>query len=153
MESEPLPEHLEICFNLWMVSEEGTDLVYCYMGKAYGLRGTREEKLRILHTLSADDHHTVSKRKLPERFTWLTEDGPMEGVTSIAIARGPESVFWAELLDALAKEIPPQTRWMGDRAMEIPMLVREDPLCVTTLLIENEHGILFPQVQPFPSQL
>jgi hypothetical protein len=153
MKKEPSPEILEICFNLWMVLEKDTGQIFSYLGKAYGLRGTREEKLRILHALSADDHYTVPRRKIPARFEAMLEGEMTSGLTTPEIARKTESGFWVELLETLEKEMPPQLRWLGGTSMEIRIPVSDDPLCVQTLLIEQGNGILIPQVQPIEQHL
>ena len=153
MSQEPDPGILEICFNLWMVVEEDTGQIFSYLGKSYGLRGTREEKLRLLHALSADDHYTVPRRKIPERFNAELEGKMVSGLTTPEIAQSPESCFWDELLDALEKELPPQIRWIGTNSMEIRTPVFDDPLCVQTTLIENANGLLMPQIQPIEHHL
>jgi len=153
MKKEPSPEILEICFNLWMVLEKDTGQIFSYLGKAYGLRGTREEKLRILHALSTDDHYTVSRRKIPNRFQAMLEGEMVSGLTSPEIAKNPASGFWNELLESLEKEMPPQLRWLGGTSMEIRIPVFDAPLCVQTLLIEQGNGILIPQVLPIEQLL
>ena len=153
MNPEPSPKILEICFNLWKVIEEDTGHIFSYLGKSYGLRGTREEKLRILHALSADDHYTVPRRKIPGRFNAELEGKMVSGLTSPEIAQNPESCFWDELLDALEKELPSQIRWIGGNSMEIRTPVFDNPLCVQTILVENAIGLLFPQIQPIENHL
>src|SRR5213592_3996926 len=111
--TEPNPRNLEICFNLWVVVDEQSKLAYSYMGKAYGLRGTREEKSQILHALSADDHHTVAKRKLPERLRVIADGEEIKGAVTMAGVRDSNGGFWSELLDALVNELPPQIRFIG----------------------------------------
>jgi len=151
------PKNLEICFNLWLVVDEQSRLVYSYMGRAYGFRGTREEKLRTLHALSGSDYFTVPKRKLPDRFSCITDEGTVKGVATPEIAHDPASVFWRELLEILSKEIPPQTiwyrgsKWLKESTIQTPIPVPEDPLCVITTLLENELGVMFPQIFPFDS--
>ena len=152
-QQEPSPEILEICFNLWMVVEKDTGQIFSYMGKSYAMRGTREEKLRILHALSADDHHTVPRRKIPARFKAMLEGEMTPRLTTPEIARSPESGFWNELLEELEKEMPSQMRWMGTNPMEIRIPVFDAPLCVQTVLIEQRSGVLFPQVQPIEQHL
>ena len=144
--SEPPPENLEICFNLWVVVEERTKLAFTYMGKSYALRGTREEKSRILHTLATDDHHTVAQRALPERLRLLVDGEEIQGVATMAGVRDPNSGFWSELLGALEKELPPQVRFIGDRSISTRLPV-DNPLCLMTVLLESEHGVLALQVQ------
>jgi hypothetical protein len=153
MNKEPSPKVLEICFNLWMVLEKDTGQIFSYLGKSYGLRGTREEKLRILHALSPDDHYTVPRRRIPDRFKAMLEGELTPGLTTLEVARNPESKFWDELLESLEKELPPQMRWMGGTSMEIRTPVFDAPLCVQTLLIEESSGILFPQVQPIENHI
>src|SRR5205807_9393300 len=101
--SEPPPENLEICFNLWVIVDEQTKLAYAYMGKAYGLRGTREDKFHVLRALSADDHFTVPKRKLPPRLCVVANGEEIRGAATMAGVRDPKSGFWVELLEALEK--------------------------------------------------
>src|SRR5437763_12559766 len=115
--SEPRPENLEICFNLWVVVDQQTQLAYSYMGKAYGLRGTRENKFQILKALSADDHHTVPKHKLPERLRVIVDGKEIRGAATMAGVRDPNSGFWSELLDTLEKELPSQVRLLGNRSI------------------------------------
>ncbi len=142
------PSILDICFNLWLVVDQQMRLVYAYMGKAYALRGSDEDKLRILQSLSADDHHTVPRRKLPERFSVVSADGELKGVATLDIARSAESRFFEELFEQLQKELPMQPRFILGKTVQYPIPVSKAPLCVTTVLLESKHGILFPQVNP-----
>ena len=143
------PSNLEICFNFWVVVDEHSRLAYSYMGRAYGLHGTEEEKLRILHALSGSDFFTVPKRKLPDRFSCETGEGMKKGVAPPEIAHDTESGFWSELIETLSKDIPPQVRFALGRTMRTPVPVPDYPLCVITTLLESANGVLFPQVQPF----
>lgn len=140
---------LDICFNLWMILDQQTSLIYAYMGKAYALRGTDEEKLRILHSLSADDHHTVPRRKLHDRFMVSTPDGDMKGAVTLDIARSASSQFFEELLDQLERELPRQPRFIMGKPVPYPIPVSKTPLCVSTVLLEDQYGLLQPQVRPF----
>ena len=121
------------------------------MGRAYGFRGTREEKLRTLHALSGSDYYTVPKRELPDRFSCKTDEGTVKGVANPEMAYDHGSGFWTELLEILSKEIPPQVRWLLGSTIRTPVPVSEDPLCVITTLLENEHGVMVPQILPFES--
>ena len=106
MQSNLPPNILELCFNLWPVVEEESGLVYAYMGKIYALRGTMQEKLQVLKVLSADDHVTVSKRKLPARFKSHGDEGEVSGLTSMKVVNDPASNFWEELF-AMPNQINP----------------------------------------------
>ena len=143
------PENLEICFNLWIVVDEQSRLAYSYMGRAYGFRGTREDKLRTLHALSGSDYYTVPKRKLPERFSCKTDEGTVKGVSTPEIAHDLGSGFWKELIEILSKDIPPQVRFLLGNTVRTPVPVPDDPLCVITTLLEEKHGVMFPQIKPF----
>ena len=142
---EPRPENLEICFNLWVVVDEQTNLVYSYMGKAYGLRGTREDKFRVLQALAAHDHYTVPKRKLPDRLVVTTGGDTIKGATTMAGVRDPKSGFWSELLDLLVNELPAQVNFVGDHSISSRIPV-ENPLCLVTVLLESKHGVTKPQI-------
>jgi hypothetical protein len=135
---------LELCFNLWPVVEEESGLVYAYMGKIYALRGTMQEKLQVLKALSADDHVTVSKRKLPTRFTSHTNEGEVSGLASMKVVNDPASNFWEELFEVLAAEMPSQIRWLGGRSIETRLPLSDSPLCVVTPLLETLNGVLVP---------
>jgi hypothetical protein len=137
---------LELCFNLWPVVEEESGLVYAYMGKIYALRGTMQEKLQVLKALSADDHVTVSKRKLPTRFTSHADEGEVFGLASMKVVNDPASNFWEELFEVLAAEMPSQIRWLGGRSIETRLPLSDSPLCVVTPLRETLHGVLVPHV-------
>jgi hypothetical protein len=135
---------LELCFNLWPVVEEESGLVYAYMGKIYALRGTMQEKLQVLKALSADDHVTVSKRKLPTRFTSHADEGEVFGLASMKVVNDPASNFWEELFEVLAAEMPSQIRWLGGRSIETRLPLSDSPLCVVTPLLETLNGVLVP---------
>jgi hypothetical protein len=144
----PDPNLLDICFNLWLIVDKESAYIYSYMGKAYALRGTDDEKLKILQALTVDDHHTVPRRKLPDRFVLHIDGQDMLGVTTLEISRRPDSGFFDELLDQLEKELPKQPRFFMGKTLQYPIPVSKSPLCVTTVLLEDEHGLLHPQVKP-----
>lgn len=145
------PDLLELCFNFWPVIDEETQLVYAYMGKAYAMRGTEEDKLRTLHALAPDDHVTVPKRPLPERFQTIGSDGQSCAMTSIDIVNDPDSLFWEELMKQLTEELPPIIFFMGAQPIESRLPLSDDPLTCVTPLLESARGIRKPLTQPFPS--
>lgn len=145
------PDLLEICFNLWPVIDEETQLVYAYMGKAYAMRGTEDSKLRTLHALAAEDHITVPKRPLPQRFESLSPDGQRAAMTSIDIVNSPDSRFWEELMEKLMEELPPVTRFIGTRAIETRLPLSDGPLTCVTPILESTNGTRTPLPRSFPS--
>lgn len=143
----PPSSHSELCFNLWAIVDEETQLVYSYSGKVYALTGSDEEKLRILQTLAAHDHLTVPTRSIPDRFVLVTDDGNINA-TSMATVSNPDSSFWEELFAQLVDELPPIIRFVGSNAIETKLLLPEDPLACITTLVESRIGIRTAKLPP-----
>jgi hypothetical protein len=148
VQAGPNPNVLEICFNLWLFVDNESRLIYCYAGKIYAMRGEDDEKLRRLRELSADDHHTVPRRKLPDRFKLILDEGEMMGVATLSISRDSNSQFFEELFAELEKELPQQTRFVFGGFIKTSLPVSKTPLCVTTVILEDKFGIPHPQVSP-----
>jgi len=131
----------ELCCNLWAIFEPNTQVIYALAGRAYALQGTDEDKLKMLRELSACDYQTVKAVKLPERFNLVEPCGQTKkGVTTIQSFYDKSSALFDELFAHIENQLPAITDYTQEETKLIPQRLPSDPLCVTTLLCEDEQG-------------
>jgi hypothetical protein len=135
----------ELVFNFWAIYDAGTCLVYSLAGKAYNLSGSDAEKLALLKKLSATDYITAKRYKLPDRFQVSYTDGTeKKGVTFLNTVHDPNAQLFEEMFRNLEPELPPLPDLSGSDYKEIKQKIPDDPLCVVTVLYEDETGSIRP---------
>jgi len=141
-------ENPEVVINLWAYSgEDGTILRLA--GKTYVMQGTDAEKLALLRQLAASDFLGAPWHKVPANFTIQhTDFGKMKGAAQASMMSDPhyhENLF-GPLIEKLALSIPKQMRCVDGDYQEFRINLPEAPLCISTIVIENEDGTLVPMV-------
>lgn len=135
----------ELVFNLWAIYDMTVGLVYGLAGKAYCASGSDSDKLSILKYLSATDYVTDTRRRVPPRFQVSFADVTMkEGFCPLKLITNPTAQLFEEIFKSLETELPPLPDFSGAEYRKVKQTVPDDPLCVTTILYEDEHGNIRP---------
>jgi hypothetical protein len=134
----------EVVVNLWYLVDEETGLIYRLAGRAYVLAGDDEWKLSVLKALSANDHLTAQSFKVPKRFSVPDGNGVLEGFCSAGVLDAFPFELYEEVLEHLQATMPTQASFEGNVPKAFRMEMPEDPLCVTTALIEDRDGVIRP---------
>lgn len=140
--AESLPE---VCLNLWYVRDEG-GLVYRLAGRAYALTGTEQEKLRVLHALSATDFYVATMFVVPERYKAVLGNSTIPGVVEPGFIRQYQTDVFKEVIDSLETALPPQMRSVDGDPRTFKLSIPQDPLIVLTCILEDENGHLTPWI-------
>lgn len=131
----------ELCCNLWAVLDLGTQVIYGLAGKTYSIEGTEDEKLSLLRKLSAFDYQTVETIKLPDRFSLKDGEGQIKkGATTIQAFNDKGSGLFSEMIDHLESMLPKIADYSEIEAKFISQKLSGEPLCVSTLICEDETG-------------
>lgn len=129
----------ELAINLWAIFDRSTGFVYGLAGKSYNVAGTDIQKLDILKALSATDHVTAKRYKVPERFSITFLDGSSEsGITDLNAVYTPSAELFEDIFKNIERELPPLFK--GEDFSPIHQTIPQDPLCVTTVLYEDGVG-------------
>jgi hypothetical protein len=138
----------EVVLNLWAYADEG-GYILRLAGKSYVMDSTDEEKLALLRALSKSDFLSADWCKVSSNFQITNPDGQkMTGVATASMLSNPmsHSHLFSEIIEKLANSIPVQLRSFEDGYEEFRLELPEDPLCVTTVIMEYEDGSLVPIV-------
>lgn len=145
--AQPL-ENAEVVINLWAYSGED-GIVLRLAGKTYVMQGTDAEKLVLLRQLAASDFLSASWQKVPANFTIQhTDFGEMKGAAHASMINEQhyhERLF-GPLIEKLAQSIPEQARSVNGEYQKFRLDLPQDPLCVSTVVVEYEDGTLVPLV-------
>lgn len=135
----------ELILNLWAIYDATTGLVYGLSGKAYNATGTDSEKLALLKKLSATDYVTAKRYEVPHRISILYTDGTeKKGVTRLNAVYDPNAQLFEDVFRKLEAELPPVPDFSSTGYDFINIKIPDDPLCVTTILYEDEKGSIRP---------
>ena len=141
-------ENSEVVINLWAYSgEDGTILRLA--GKSYVMQGSDAEKLALLRQLAATDFLSAPWDKVPANFTIQDTDlGVMKGVAQASMIGDPyyHQNLFGPLIETLARSIPEQVRSVDGEYQTFRLDIPQEPLCVSTLVMETEDGSLVPMV-------
>ncbi len=137
----------EVVLNLWYFVEETTGIVYRLAGRIYAMTGSNEQKLNVLHRLSATDFHIAQVFSVPERFKTVIYSTTLEGVTRPEIAAQNSAVLFKEVIERIESAIPIQMHNIDGEPQTYRLTIPENPLMVCTCIIEREDGTLEPQLQ------
>ena len=138
----------EVVINLWAYSgEDGTILRLA--GKAYVMQGGDAEKLVLLRQLAASDFLSAAWHKTPANFTIQhTDFGEMKGAAQASMLSDPhyhEHLF-GPLIEQLAQAVPEQICSVNGEYRKFRLELPQEPLCISTIVMENEDGTLVPMV-------
>jgi hypothetical protein len=136
----------EVVFNLWWFRDDESGFVLRLAGRAYALVGSDEEKLKVIHSLSATDFHVARVFPIPQRFQVVSEHGTLKGVTTQDIVRLHHADLFEHIFAALGEDLPMQVRSIGGEYQQYRLQVPRDPLCVTTCVVEHADGTLTPLI-------
>jgi hypothetical protein len=136
----------EVVLNLWYFVEESHGAVYRLAGRAYALTGSDEQKLAVLHKLSATDFHIAQVFPVPKRFKTVSDFGTLEGVTGAEVTVEDPTGLFKEAIDALEASLPIQMRSIDENPQTYRLKIPQNPLMVCTCVIEHEDGTLEPRL-------
>jgi hypothetical protein len=146
-DARPL-DKAEVVLNLWAYSGEDGSIMRL-AGKAYVMQGSDAEKLGLLRQLSTSDFLSAAWHKVSANFTIQhTVFGEMQGVAQTSMIRDPcyHQTLFGPLIEKLAQSIPEQLRCVDGEYQTFRLTMPEAPLCVSTIVMENEDGTLVPMV-------
>lgn len=113
------------------------------------MQGADSEKLALLRQLSGTDFLCAAWHKVPSNFTIHNTDGSsIRGVAEVSMLSDQtyHSTLFNPLMEELAKSIPEQVKSINGEYVKFSLKLPESPLCVTTIVIENEDGNLVPML-------
>jgi hypothetical protein len=139
-------EDAEVIANLWYIVDKGTGLIYRLAGRAYVASGSEKNKIDLLKALSKTDYLAARVFSVPKRFSVSNGSQTMEGYCSPSVLNDFLFELFEEVLEHLDATMPIQAFFEHDAAKTFKMSLPESPLFVATTLIEEESGIIRPQV-------
>lgn len=135
----------ELVLNLWAIYDANSGFVYALSGKAYYLGGTDEEKLIILQKLSVNDYITAKRYELPDRFSVKYSDGTVQRkVANFNIVADPNAQLFEDIFKNIEVDLPDINTFHALGCTPAKQKVPTNPLCVTTILYEDEFGNIRP---------
>ncbi len=138
----------EVVLNLWAYTGEDGYIVRL-AGRAYVLEGEDQLKLSLLRSLSKTDWLAAQWEKVPANFSFVGPNGQsMMGVAHASMLSVPASHahLFGPLMEKLAATIPEQMRCFDGEYVPFKFDLPEEPLTVTTVVMEYEDGRLEPMV-------
>lgn len=139
----------EVVLNLWAYAGEDGYIVRL-AGKAYVLEGDDKLKLSLLRSLAASDWLASQWEKVPVNFAMNGPDGQnMTGVAHASMLSEPTShaQLFGPLMEKLAEGLPEQMRCFEGEYAPFKFELPQEPLTVTTVVMEYEDGRLEPMVR------
>jgi hypothetical protein len=138
----------EVVLNLWAyVDKDG--YIYRLAGKYYVMDGDDEEKLALLRALSRTDFLSSEWSQVPANFKIINHDEQIiTGIATASMLSDPitHSHIFSQLLEKLANALPWQLRACTDGYKQFKLELPQDPLCVTTVIMEYADGSLVPMI-------
>ena len=137
----------ELIINLWAYYDSESKMIYALAGRAYSLAGTDKEKLSLLKALSKTDYITAKKYEVPSRFVVTFPDGSeQKKVTFMSAVYDPNSQLFEEMFINIENELPLTSDTSATEYKETKQKLAMDPLCVTTVLYEDQLGLIRPLI-------
>ena len=136
----------EICLNLWYFADE-SGVVLRIAGKAYALVGTEAEKLRVLASLVPVDHLTAKIAKVPQSFSVLIDGREMHAATHASAIFQDHTGLFGSLMNELESALPKGICSRNGEYEAFALRLPQEPLCVTTCVLEREDGELVSRVK------
>lgn len=143
-------ENPEVVFNLWAyLGEDG--YIMRLAGKAYVMKGSDTEKLTLLRMLSGSDflsaqwdaHWDDVAVGIASDSTPENQGNKLPDDSILSNPEGRKSLF-GPLIDKLAKSLPEQVCTVNGDYQELSLKIPREPLCVSTVIRENEDGTFAP---------
>lgn len=140
----------EVCVNLWAYADDD-GYIARIAARAYVLCGDDDAKLAVLHQLAASDFLHAEWQGVSKQFVIEGGEGQrMEGIAHASMLNDgvTPGVLFAELFDQIATQVPEQARSVNGQYEAFRLDLPEDPLTVTTVVMELDDGQLVPVVAP-----
>lgn len=135
----------ELIVNLWAIYDSTSGFVYGLSGRAYNCSGTDEQKLALLKQLAATDYISAKRYEVPERFSVSYPDGSVKSkVTFLNAVSDPQAQLFEDMFKNIESELPPLPFFSESEYTTRKQKLPDDPLCVTTILYEDEQGNIQP---------
>lgn len=138
----------EVCVNLWAYADEG-GYIARIAARAYVLDGDDSDKLSVLHQLAATDFLHAEWEGVSKQFVVNGSEGErLEGVAHASMLNDgvTPGVLFGPLFNKLEGAVPQQVRTTNDGYEAFGLKLPEDPLTVTTVVMEFNDGRLVPMV-------
>lgn len=138
----------EVCVNLWAYADEG-GYIARVAARAYVLDGDDDAKLAVLHQLAATDFLHAEWMGVSKQFVVSGPDGErMECVAHASMLNDgvTPGVLFGPLFNKLDAAVPEQARTVNGGYEAFSLKLPEDPLTVTTVVMEFDDGRLVPMV-------
>ena len=119
------------------------------------MQGTDAEKLSLLRQLAAGDFLCAPWHKVPANFTIQHVDfGEMRGAAQASMISDPQyhEHLFGPLIEKLAQSMPEQVRSVNGEYRKFRLDIPQEPLCVSTIVMEYEDGTLIPMVSGWVRQ-
>lgn len=135
----------ELIVNLWAIYDANSGFIYALSGRAYNCSGTDEQKLALLKQLSTADYVNAKRYEVPERFSVSYTDGTVtRKVTYLNAVYDPNAQLFEDIFRNIEAELPDVLVYSVSGTNHIKQKLPDDPLCVTTILYEDESGNVRP---------
>jgi hypothetical protein len=138
----------EVCVNLWAYADEA-GYIARVAARSYVLDGDDAAKLAVLHQLAATDFLHAEWMGVSKQFVISNPDGErMEGVAHASMLNDgvTPGVLFGPLFNKLEAAVPKQARTANGGYEAFSLKLPEDPLTVTTVVMEMDDGRLVPMV-------
>lgn len=137
----------ELCFNLWAYTDRATQVIQRVSARAYAISGSDETKLKTLKALSKSDYEVSGSWPLPDTVSIIEPDGSKIPNSTLPGLLNDSNIFssvFSTPMQELADSIATQFRFAehGPEYYKLPF--PENPLTVTTFLVENPDGSITP---------
>lgn len=139
--------NLEIVVNIWFIVDIETELCYNWLIKPYCISGTDKEKTEILKILAETDYLTVHRNEFEKRFKAVFNNMTAEGKIPHEFINRILDTNLDYFLSILEKNLPLEFNFSGniiDPPSASKSKLPENPLFVSTILMENEFGEMKP---------
>lgn len=141
-------ESSEIVFNIWFFVDVDTNLCFCWKIKAYNIKGTDDEKLKVLGILAETDYETVFIKKLPDNISTVGPDKTFNGTMPLGIIQDHFEKNIDYFVNSIEEELPPQIKYQNGEGYTEKIKISMKPLFTSTVVFENKSG----ETRPFTSE-
>ncbi len=137
----------ELCINIWFIVDIGTELCYNWSIKAYNLFGDDDTKIKCLTYLSETDYISVGREYFPKNFKTVFNNMTVEGQIPISQINFQIDNNINFYISELENKLPPLFKFNGKSLTQnvaVKQKISDNPLFVSTILMENEFGEIRP---------
>lgn len=145
-----LLDNPEACVNLWAYADDD-GYIARIAARAYALCGSDDAKLATPHQLAASDFLHAVWQGVSKQFVIECGEGQrMQGIAHASMLNDEVTpgVLFAPLFDQLATQVPEQARTVNGQYETFRLELPDDPLTVTTVVMELDNGQLVPVAAP-----